>query len=149
MIITEEEIQKSQTIQKYKSTMNQCIRMYYPDMDIREIDKVLNYSIQKRYKKTDAQVVNSYTNKTANMTLLQISDYIAQREPIVTAFGTMFRKHAEVPNPMCTVVQSFLDKRVEDKKMMFKFPRGSEMFEKYNLLQSLDKIDANGYSVVL
>lgn len=140
-------IKESPTILKYKNTMNRCIRMYYPEMDPREINNVLDYSIQKRYKQSNAQVANSYTNKTANMTLLAVADYIASREPIVTAFGTMFRKHGEVPNPMSVVVQSFLDMRSVHKKMMFKHPRGSEQFEKYNLLQSLDKIDCNGMEI--
>lgn len=128
----------SPTIAKYKDTMNRCVRMYLPDVSAREIDKVLDYSIQKRYFNSKAQVANSYTNKTADMTLLAVSDYILSREPIVTAFGTMFRKHAEVPNPLAVVVQSFMDKRSEHKKLMFKYPKGSEQFEKYNLLQSLN-----------
>jgi hypothetical protein len=111
--------------------------MYYPEIDSRELEPILDYSIQKRYNQFNAQVSNSYTNKTANMTLLAISDYIASREPIVTAFGTMFRKHADVPNPMAVVIQSFLDNRSKHKKEMFKYPKGSEQFEKYNLLQSL------------
>lgn len=135
---------ESPTITKYKNAMHHCMKLYYPEADPRTIETALNYSIQKRYKKADAQVCNSYTNKNADMTLLAVSDYILSRQPIVTAFGTMFKKHGEVPNPMGEVVQSFLDKRVQDKKMMFKFPKGSEQFEKYNLLQQLDKIDANG-----
>lgn len=142
-------ITESPTILKYKDTLSRCIRMYYPEMDPREVDKALNYSIQKRYQKSDAQVANSYTKKTANMTLLAVSDYVLSRQPIVTAFGTMFRKHADVPNPLATVVQSFMDKRSSNKKMMFKYPKGSEMFEKYNLLQQLDKIDCNGIYGVL
>ena len=137
-------INDSPTIRKYKDTMIRCISLYYQDMDPRDIENILNYSIQKRYMQSDASVENSYTKKTANMTLLAISDYIAQRQPIVTAFGTMFKYRGTVPNPMAVVIQSFLDKRSEDKKMMFKYPKGSEMFEKYNLLQQLDKIDANG-----
>ena len=138
-------ITNSPTMIKYRNTMKRCISLYYSNqIDSRELDQVLDYSIQKRYYQSNAQVANSYTNKTANMTLLAISDYIASREPIVTAFGTMFRKHGEVPNPMAVVVQSFLDNRSIHKKEMFKYPKGSEQFEKYNLLQQLDKIDCNG-----
>lgn len=149
MIIKEAPMRNSPTINRYRDTMSKCIRMYYKDLDQREIDKVLDYSIAKRYKEYPAQVANSYTHKTADMTLLAISDYIASREPIVTAFGTMFRKHADVPNPMAVVVQSFLDNRSKHKKLMFKNPKGSEEFEKYNLLQLLDKIDTNGIYGVL
>lgn len=137
-------IAKSPTLIKYKDTMTRCVQMYYPEMSSKEIDTVLDYSINKRYLNSKAQVANSYTNKTIDMTLLAISDYIASREPIVTAFGTMFRKHADVPNPLATVVQQFMDNRSKHKKIMFKFPKGSENFEKYNLLQALDKIDCNG-----
>ena len=140
-------LKDSPTIRKYKDTMKRCVMMYYPEVDSRELEPILDYSIQKRYNQFNAQVSNSYTNKTANMTLLAISDYIASREPIVTAFGTMFRKHADVPNPMAVVIQSFLDNRSKHKKEMFKYPKGSEQFEKYNLLQSLDKIDTNGTDI--
>ena len=137
-------LNESPTILKYKDTMRRCVSMYYPMMDPRDIEAALNYSISKRYFKSDARVENSYTKKTANMTLLAVSDYIASRQPILTAFGTMFKRRGDVPNPMAVVVQSFLDDRSKYKKMMFKYPKGSEQFEKYNLLQQLSKIDVNG-----
>lgn len=142
-------IENSPTIERYKQEIYECTKLFMPNITRDQIESVLDYSINKRYKNDECSIVNSYTNKTANMTLLAVTDYIASREPIVTAFGTMFRKHGEVPNPLATVVQGFLDKRAEDKKMMFKFPKGSEDFEKYNLLQALDKIDANGIYGVL
>lgn len=134
MVLTE-----SPTIKKYKDTITQCIRMYYPNMDSRDIDKALDYSINKRFRDSKAHIDNSYTHKIDpnNKTLLAISDYITDRQPIVTAFGTMFMRHGTVPNPLAVVVQSFMDNRSKHKKIMFKYPRGSEEFEKYNLLQSL------------
>ena len=110
--------------------------MYMP-VSKEELDPIVDYSIQKRYYESKCVVDNTYTKKKYNMTLLRMADYIASKQPIVTAHGTMFMKHGTVPNPMTEVVQQFLDLRKEHKDKMFTFPKGSEDFEKYNLLQSL------------
>lgn len=142
-------INESPTIQKYKQTMIRCIQLYLPQVDQNIISKALDYSIEKRFKNNEALVDNSYTHKVANMNLLAVSDYISSRQPIVTAFGTMFHQKGEVPNPLIDVVEQFLSNRTMHKKQMFQYPKGSEQFEKYNLLQSLDKIDTNGIYGVL
>lgn len=157
MIITE-----SPTLVKYKDAMRECIKLYYTDAPDNDIDAAIDYSINKRLYNANARITNSYkrykvtktdqqgnqyqeyVEPSQNISLLKLSDYIMSREPIVTAFGTMFKHHGTVPNPLMDVVQSFLDNRTKHKKQMFQFPKGSENFEKYNLLQSLDKIDSNG-----
>ena len=131
------DMHKSSTIQEYKKVMSQILRLYC-DCDDKLINNAIDYSINKRYQKNMCRVENSYTHQINQMSLLALADYIADREPIVTAHGTLFKKHADCPNPMGIVIQQFLDQRGIDKKMMFKFPKGSEEFEKYNLLQSLD-----------
>lgn len=152
------DINSSPTLVKYRDTMRQCISLYYPESSPEALDAAIDYSIQKRIKNANAVLTNSY-QKTKddngeyqsyeqNTTLQQLSDYILAREPIVTGFGTMFKHHTTIPNPLAHVVQSFLDNRTVHKKQMFQYPKGSEDFEKYNLLQQLDKIDANGYMVL-
>lgn len=142
------DINKSPTLCNYKQAMIQCLSLYYPQLSPLDMEDVIDYSINKRLQDTNIKIHNSYTDKNGerkkNSTLLAISDYIARREPLVTALGTMFRRHEDCPNPMFDVIQSFLDNRSKHKKQMFSYPKGSEDFEKYNLLQTLDKIDANG-----
>ena len=53
----------------------------------------------------------------------------------------MFKKDA--PNPLTKMIAGFLADRKIHKKQMFKFPKGSAEFAKYNLFQLLDKRDAN------
>lgn len=128
----------------YKNTMTRIIHSAHPRMNYEDIERAVEYSIQKRFKNFDLSIQNKYKNKDAQMTMLEMLDYISRREPIITSYGTMFKKHEEVPNPMARVIDNFLILRKKDKKEMFKYPKGSEMFEHYNLLQTLDKIDVNG-----
>ena len=130
-------IENSPTLSKYKQTMKECIRLYYPQLLDEDINKAIDYSIEKRFKDSKASIHNSYTKKEKEYTLLRIADYINSREPIVTAFGTLFKKHADAINPLYDTIQSFLDLRGVHKKEMLKYPKGTEEYEKYNLLQLL------------
>lgn len=146
---------KSPTLNKYKDTLRDCMYLYYPNISRTDLDAAIDYSIKKRFKDTkEVRITNSYKRyrdendnyKDAEQqtTLIKLSDYILSKEPIVTPQGTMFKHHATVPNPLVETIMNFLALRTEHKNMMFEFPKGSEEYEKYNLLQSLDKIDANG-----
>jgi hypothetical protein len=140
---------KSPTILKYKKTMHDILKMYDPSLGDRDIDEILDYSISKRYQEYPCKLDNNYTKKVKDKTVLQMADYIASKEPIVTSHGTMFKKHTDVENPMGKVIQQFLDLRSQHKKQMFKFPKGSEDFEKYNLLQALTKMSRAAREVTL
>lgn len=137
-------IKESMTIEKYKDKMKQHLKLYFPDLDSNVFNEALDYSINKRYKDEEISIHNNYKKKDIyGMTILKLCDYIDKRKPIVTSYGTMFMRHGEVPNPMGEVIQMFLDERGIYKDEMFKYPKGSENFEKYNLLQQLSKIDCN------
>ena len=105
---------------QYRDTMTRIINSKYPLMNKEDIERAVEYSIQKRFKDFDLKIQNRYNEKTANMTALEILDYIKNREPIITSYGTMFKRHETVPNPMAKVIQSFLDLRKQYKKEMCK-----------------------------
>ena len=146
----------SPTLKRYKDEMIRVLSLYYPNATSNQLNHAIDSSINKRMHNSPAKITNSYKrykvletdpetgqqylaykNKEQNVTLQQVCDYILSRQPIVTAFGTMFMHHGEIPNPLWDVVNSFLENRTKHKKMMFKYPKGSEDFEKYNLMQSL------------
>lgn len=136
-------VTESITIDKYKQIMTRLLRSSYPWMSDSDFSEVLDYSVKKRYKQFNGTIYNNYTNTSVDMTVLEMCDYVASREPIITSYGVLFKRHETVPNPMAKVIQSFLDLRGIHKDEMFKHPKGSELFERFNLLQNLDKIDTN------
>lgn len=137
-------VAEHQSLHAYRDSMSRTIKAIYPEMDMQDIIRGVEYSISKRFKNFNLSIQNNYTNRTIEMTMLEMMDYIARRKPIITSYGTMFKRHEDVPNPMARVIQNFLDLRKKHKKEMFKYPKNSEMFEHFNLLQALDKIDVNG-----
>ena len=126
---------------QYRDTITRILNSKYPLMNKKDIERAVEFSIQKRFKDFNLNIQNKYSGKNVDMTALAMLDYIRSKEPIITSYGTMFKRHEQVPNPMAKVIQNFLDLRKMHKKEMFKYPKGSEQFEKFNLLQALDKID--------
>ena len=137
-------MQQALIFNEYKATLKQLVKLYYPPISDQELDPIIDYSISKRYKEYPVELQNNYTHQTKNMNLLALIEYILNRQPIISSAGTLFKNHEDGINPLTTVIQQFLDARGIHKKEMFKYPKGSENFEYYNLLQTLDKIDSNG-----
>ena len=132
---------------KYKEVVTDMLRHSYPDLTIQEINEAVDHSIIKRCKNFDVTIDNNYKEAQLNITALELAEYIIAKEPIITASGVMFKKASETENPLGKMVQSFLDTRGMYKKEMFKYPKGCEMFNRYNLLQLLSKIDCNAINV--
>lgn len=128
---------------KYKDTLKRMISLNLPTLTREEVDTAIDYSMKKRYKSVPAKVYNNYTEKTATNTLVELTNYIYERQPICTAWGVLFKRHGTVPNPLTKLIHMFMLNRDNYKKQMFQYPKGSEEFEEYNLLQLLAKVDTN------
>lgn len=132
-------------ISKYKDILLDMLRYNFPLLSSHELAMAIDWSISKRYKNTNIEIYNNYKNKRVSSTILDVIDYIADRKPILTSYGVMFSRHGDVPNPIIKMLEKFAESRKAEKKLMFQHPKGSEEFEKHNLLQLLHKLDSNAY----
>lgn len=140
---------------KYKEVMLRMTKLLYPNLSEDILDKALEKSINKRYEQHECSVVNNYTktqvpqDDSTKFYIRDLTNYIMSKEPICTSWGVMFKHHSEVPNPLADMIKKFMDLRNIHKSEMFKHPKGTEEFAAFNLLQLLDKVDANAVYGVL
>ena len=78
---------------QYRDTITRIINSKYPLMNKNDIERAVEYSIQKRFKDFNLKIQNKYNEKTVDMTALEMLDYIKNREPIITSYCTMYKKH--------------------------------------------------------
>ena len=133
----------SKTSEIYIKEVMDALKLTFPGLYESEIREAVNYSIMKRGSDSIAVLDNNYTKAKENTTLFAITDYIISREPIITVSGVMFRKHGYCPNPFVMLIQEFLKQRGIYKDTMLKYPKGTEDFEKYNILQISEKTSGN------
>lgn len=136
-------------IQEYEQVMVDGFKHTFPLLNENELREAIRYSINNRIQTRPVTLVNNYTKSKLNGTVLDIIKYIEDRQPIITSSGVLFKKHKEADNPLSRMIMSFINQRAIYKKEMFKYPKGSELFEKYNLLQLLEKLNANATYGVL
>ena len=131
-------------LDKYKDVMMRLLLSYDSNMTEADAKNIVDYSVKKRFTDFEAYLRNNYIKKNIDLSGAEILEYITKKETILTSYGVMFKTHANSQNPMISVIQNFAKLRKMHKKEMFKYPKGSEQFERFNLLQQLDKIDMNG-----
>lgn len=136
-------------VSHYKQMMMEGLMSSFPLINPKELEGAIDWAITTNYENHPAKLNNNYIRKTMDGTLLDILEYIQRLEPIITSSGVLFKKHKEVDNPLSRVINGFLKQRKIFKKEMFKYPKGSAMFEKYNLLQLLEKLNANAVYGIL
>lgn len=137
--------QKNIAIKNYRDTAVDMLQLAYPNLSTTELEYAVDRAISENIQYHPATIDNSYKKTKVEITLPELANYILSRKPIMTTYGVIFSKHPDVPHPLYKMIDSFIWDRDGAKKEMFKYPKGSFEFSKYNLLQLLFKIDANAF----
>lgn len=135
---------QSIAFQDYKDTMRRNIRYLFPQLSSDELERAIEYSINKRIINSACQLNDTYKNAVYNTNMLELTEYIMHDRPILTSFGCLFHRHGDVDNPLYMMIQEFADRRNRFKKEMLKHKKGSEQYKAYDLKQAVAKIDVNG-----
>lgn len=127
----------------YKQQMFRIMSYIFPQLNQFELNRAIDWSINKRVKNSDIYINDNYREINTNTSTIAMVNYLLSRRPILTSFGCLFSQHGDVPNPLYQLIQEFADRRDTYKKEMFKYDKGSELYNRYNLLQLVSKVDTN------
>ncbi len=130
-------------IKEYKDILKRLVPLNIPTLDEDEIERALDYSIEKRANNPSLNFINNYVHAKVTSSVLEFTEYLIDRKPIMTPYGVIFSRHGTVPNPLYDMIDGFVTTRAKFKDKMFEYVPGSEEFNKYNLLQQVAKVDVN------
>ena len=138
-------ISKEIAFKDYRDTIFRMMHLVLPQLGEGELNRAIDYSINKRVYNDKIGIIDTYRGNTFDkqMIMTEMVNYLVNRKPILTSFGCLFTQHGECPNPMYLLIQEFSDRRDAYKKQMFQYDKGTEKFNKYNLLQAIAKVDNN------
>lgn len=139
----DDRLKNSPTIQYYKDIALRMASINRNDIPYNVLSNAIDYSIQKRFKDNQVEIDNNYKKKIVPMTLLDTCDYIENKKPIIAASGVLFQRHENSVNLLYKVIDEFVADRDIAKKTMFKYPKGTEDFQFWNLQQLLAKRNVN------
>lgn len=132
-------------IKKYKKEALDMLHISFPQLTHNELEYIVDQSILNRVQDHPVEIDNNYKKIKVDSTLLEMANYIMDKQPIITTRGVMFMRHGSMPNPIYNMIDGFITGRKKVKKKMFEYPKGSPEFTKLNLIQLLHKLDANAY----
>ena len=140
---------ENEMLNRYSKEMNNMIKLIYPKCDTNIIQEAIEYSIQKRLKNRECTLSNNYTHKETTTSMLEITDVILRARPVMTSFGVLFKRHTKNKDILYDFIEALIVLRNKFKKKMFTYPKGTELFGRYNQLQTLKKMDCNSIYGIL
>ena len=143
------DIPEGLAIDQYKIAMHNVLSRIFVRLQPSEIDEAINWIISESYKKAkktnlNCKVDNNYTHRQWDTNLYELTQSILQNKFICTGVGVLFKRHGTGRNPFYNFIQYLLDERQAAKNEMKKHPKGSEEYNRWNLMQLNFKRSANG-----
>lgn len=132
-----------ETIKLYKDMLKNILKKFKGEYEEFELEEAIDYSIMKRYKVLPVTIHNNIKNQNMELDALSLANQLLNDQAVMTTQGVLFAKYGTVKNPFYHFVQYLLDKRDEAKTEMKKHDKGTELYNKYNLLQLNYKVACN------
>lgn len=115
----------------------------YPDSNINDVRAMVTKKVEESLRDIPCTLHNDTYHEYVDTTILDVCNWLKIRKPIISGNGTFFRQHKEYPAPSIKVLETWLNKRKQLKKIMFTYPKNSIEYANYFTGQNNQKVICN------
>lgn len=115
-------------IKQWKRETLEKIKLVYPNIDEDYLNKYLDNIISNRFKDSKCSIINTHKNKSANTSLLQMIQFIHDKNPIISGYGVLFNNQNISYSPAAKMLMTLKADRDKLKKERKKYDERSYEF---------------------
>ena len=115
-------------VKKWIKEQKNKIKLVRPDLDDNVIERFLKDEANKTFKDHECVILNNHKNKSANTSLLNLIQFIADTKPIIAGQGVFFKDQDHAYSPLAKMSYELKLKRDAIKKDRNNYDKRSHEF---------------------
>lgn len=130
-------------VERYNQKVFDLYMQTHPNADKEKVSKLISDFSNRNLKNVPCKMHNNMTHEMSNTNIIQVTEWVESREPIITGVGSFFKQHEEYLSPSITMLETLMSDRGVIKSEMFKHPKGSIEYNNLNTSQGNVKVIMN------
>lgn len=121
------------------------IKRVYPELKEKEIKKHLKKTVDNKLINRKVLIHNNYFHNSRPMTLLEVVEWIREKQPLMAGFGMFYKNQNQSINPNAGMLMQFINLRKQYKNKLKVLKPGSYEYQTADRQQLTEKVNANAF----
>lgn len=130
-------------IDRYQDRIFDMYLQTHPNANPDLVRSIIADFTNKNLRNIPSVMHNNITNETIETSMIDVFDWIDNRNPIISGNGTFFKQHSEYLSPTVKMLEKLQMRRKKIKKEMYKQKKGSVEYANLNVGQLSIKVIMN------
>lgn len=126
-------------IQRWKNKVLDILKLNYPDISNKKLEKHVDQIIKDNLKNPQAGLINNYINKVVKTDVLSIIDSIEKNSLIIGGGGVLYQPHNVKDNPLLEFIKDKMAQRNLQKKQRGLYEKGTDEWLSKDIGQLITK----------
>lgn len=136
---------KSPFIKEWCEHQVSIIKRVYPEVKEKDIKKFVKEQAESKFINRDVAIHNNYFHVKRQMTLLEVVEWIRDKQPLMAGFGMFYKNQEQSINPNAHMLMQFIKLRKEFKNQLHELQEGTYSYMTADRQQLTEKVNANSF----